>query len=262
MPLLSLEEYTDLILVCCHATYTGSGTSTEADQWLLQPFQRANAATGKRSEHETFITHIMAGALAAQQQPRALLVFSGGKTAHPDISEAAGYARVLKSFGSAWSDVSERLVLEELATDSYENLLFSIIRYWETVGRWPQNVTIITHAFKERRFLDLHAKAIKWPSARIRVQGVNPPFTREELAQTQRAELDHAYNKFEQDPYGVQQYLGAKRKARNWKGYWLEGAAYSRLGSDRATIDALLKWCGGDSGREIFPGELPWQTEG
>lgn len=74
------------------------------------------------------------------------------------MSEADSYRNVLmQCFGE--SDVVQRamadgrIVCEDAATDSYQNLLFSLIKYYEIKSKWPQMITVITHSFKEARFL-------------------------------------------------------------------------------------------------------------
>lgn len=108
--------------------YIGDGFDAGEDQWILQDFQRSNAETGKPGEHETFIAHILTGALMVEQRPRALLVFSGGMTAHSTFTEAEGYEKVFHRLGSRWESFN-RYELENWATDSYQNLLFSILRF-------------------------------------------------------------------------------------------------------------------------------------
>lgn len=95
-----------------------------------------------------------------------------------------------------------------------------------------------THAFKEERFLTLHAPAIKWPADRIRIQGINPPFTLQELRDTQHGEMNRGYGRFERDLYGVGDMLGSKRIARNWDPR--SGAAMYR--DLEPEIELLLAW--------------------
>jgi len=61
----------------------------------------------------------------------------------------------------------ERVVSEEFARDSYENLLFSLCRFFEITGRYPEKVTVIGFGFKERRFTELHRKAVRFPRERF-----------------------------------------------------------------------------------------------
>lgn len=150
----------------------------------MQPFQRSNADTLKVGEHETFLAHIQAG-MNSLHRPGTLLVFSGGITTHHQISEARSYLNACNSLRlrgrlrqtEAMLKGLSGIATEEYATDSYQNLLFSIIKFWQLTGSYPHSITVITHAFKESRFLELHAQAIHWPAERIRVQGINPPFT-------------------------------------------------------------------------------------
>ena len=244
----------DLIVVCCHATYLGDGSyASDESEWLLEDFQRSNPTTGKPSEHDTYIAHIVTGALAVQNNTQSLLVFSGGTTTKERVrSEAEGYEKV---YLGLFAKLYERYALEPYATDSYQNLLFSILQFRKLTGRYPECVTVITHAFKEDRFLTLHAPAIKWPANRIMIQGINPPFTLQELRRTQAGELERGYGRFEKDLYGVHEMLDGKRRARNWDPRLAENA----YGDLEPEVGELLGWDGGLSGLEIFPGMLPWE---
>ena len=249
----------DLIIVCCHATYLGDGqTHPEESDWLLEEFQRSKPSTGKPSEHETFIQHIITGAFMLENNPLAMLCFSGGTTTKERVrSEADGYETVyLGLFGKVHAGI-ERHVTEQYSTDSYQNLLFSILRFRTLVGRYPEFVTVITHAFKEERFLTLHAPAIKWPVHRIRVQGINPPFTLDELRETENGEMERGFGRFEKDLYGVHDMLDGKRRARNWDPRVAE-AVYGGL---EPVVTDLLNWNGSMTGLDIFPGKLPWEED-
>lgn len=170
---------TRLVIVCGHAIYHGDTAplnhpSNEAN-WALKSFQRSTPT--KAGEHETFIKHILAAVQIKQQNPKdTILVFTGGLTdaGYPELSEARGYLNALRALKHK-DDVE--VVLEELATDSFQNVLFSILAFRRRCGTYPREITIITHAFKESRFLNLHAKALRWPAKRIEVLGINPPFS-------------------------------------------------------------------------------------
>ncbi|KAK3679056.1 hypothetical protein LTR78_001509 [Recurvomyces mirabilis] len=244
----------DLIIVCCHATF--SGDNMDESSWTLQDFQRADTTTHKTSEISTFLAHITAGANLYQASGEAMLMFSGGDTTGTAWTEAKGYERIFRTHlppRDLSTPVGGGCQLEERATDSYQNLLFSILRYHELLGRYPEHITIITHAFKQQRFLELHAPAIKWPASRIRVQGINHPFTLEELRTTQRKEYENAYGLFERDLYGIREPLAGKRRKRFWKDEVAEG-----LSGDEV-VKRLLAWRGEESGVEVFPESLPWE---
>ncbi|KAK5168197.1 uncharacterized protein LTR77_006766 [Saxophila tyrrhenica] len=245
---------THLVIVCCHATYTGDGTDTSERNWILQPFQKSDPTTGKASEHETYITHILAGAQAIDNDENALLVFSGGVTASADVSEAQGYRRVLASLkdGEDWH--GDDVCTEDVSTDSFQNLLFSILKYRQHVGSFPEQITVITHAFKEKRFLNLHALAIRWPAHRIRINGINPPLTREELSRAERGEAANGYGAFEQDPFGVHPPLSNKRKTRGWDERSWESVLFPGL---EAEVVDMFRWV--RNGGVVFPSRLPWE---
>jgi hypothetical protein len=252
-------SYQNLIIVCCHAIYPAAGEDLTESQWVLQPFQASNDSTGKPGEHETFILHIKAGFQDLQNDPSALLVFSGGRTITGYWSEAKAYLRVLSMLPDHDPDLEQRILLEEAATDSYQNLLFSILAFRRHVGVYPSKVTVITHAFKERRFLELHGPAIKWPAQRIRVQGLNTPFTWAELKDVWQSEEKRGYDVFVEDPYGVRPPLSEKRISRHWKAAAIEELSFPELEPE---VKKLLEWEGGESGREIFLEKLPWELDG
>ena len=51
------------------------------------------------------------------------------------------------------STLISNVLIEDLATDSFQNLLFSILKYREATGVYPYHITVVTHDFKKRRFL-------------------------------------------------------------------------------------------------------------
>ena len=68
-----------------------------------------------------------------------------------------------------------RATTENYALDSFQNLLFSIARFHEYVGRWPSKVTVVGYEMKRARFTDLHRAAIRWPKASFHYVGIDPP---------------------------------------------------------------------------------------
>ena len=184
------------------------------------------------------------------------------------MAEAYSYGQVLlhdkRLHGAGIRDgiLQRRVAAECWATDSYQNLLFSIIYFWEKTGVWPESVTVVTHAFKQDRFLKGHCDAIRWPRDRIRVQGINPPFTNRELEEVTAFE-EKCRRQFELDPYGAREPLSGKRKLRRWDGNALTGVLGGILDDNvRGQLKRLLEWDGGESGREVFPHPLPWDGRG
>jgi len=109
------------------------------------------------------------------------IVFSGGCTnpKYPHLSEARSY---LDAASALSMDNDREVLLEELATDSYQNLVFSIAVFTRKFGHYPSNISVVTHEFKRKRFRDLHAKAICWPEQHFNVMGINPPFSGESIS--------------------------------------------------------------------------------
>lgn len=249
----------NLIIVCCHAIFHPDVSSPSfplsspynESNWHLAPFQTSNAETGKPGEHETFLSHIAAGfhvLTIGSWAGKSLLIFSGGatKTSLTPLSEARSYYHAALALalsqgqqggGSAKKLLDQgRVLLEEHATDSYQNLLFSILLFRQTTSSYPKEIRIITHAFKARRFLDLHSVAIRWPSNHIRVQGIDPVMSREEYEDTLRGEVQFGYGPWREDPLGTAELLHRKRKQRGWEeketqalGHGLEDAVKNLL---------------------------------
>lgn len=193
------------------------------------------------------------------------MVFSGGKThTESDIAEGFSYGQVLlhnrdlHSLGFREATLQRRVVAECSATDSYQNLLFSMIYFWEKVGTWPESITIVTHAFKQDRFLECHSNALRWPKEKIRVQGINPPFTSGELREVTEFE-SKCREQFQQDPYGVRTPLSTKRKQRRWDDKTQIGVLGGIVDeSIKEQLQGLLEWTGGESGKDVYPYPLPW----
>ncbi|KAL5425483.1 hypothetical protein PMIN04_002540 [Paraphaeosphaeria minitans] len=266
--------YRNLVIVCCHAIFHPDASSPEfplysphdEKNWHLADFQKSNPDTGKPGEQETFLAHTLAGidAVIGESSPdvpnRTLLVMSGGATklSLTALSEGRSYyhaalahelARGNRGGGRTHQFFSEgRIMLEEHATDSFQNLLFSIVLFRQTTGRYPKQIKVITHAFKARRFLDLHAPAIRWPSGRIQVQGIDPVMSGAEREQTIEGEEKHGITTWLQDPLGIDHVLAGKRINRGWD----EQVAEQLVEGLEDSVKELVKG--------TVPGHLPWES--
>lgn len=167
----------------------------DEDNWMISSFQRGQT--------ETFLKHIRVAAKITRKDPNAVLVFSGGQTqqfAGP-YSEAQSYwtlaASVLNEYDvpdlsynheeaadpiqedirgkSGGNHLVNRMLVEEYATDSYENLLFSIARFREYTGKYPDLITIVGLEFKKERFQNVHRTALRFPASKFRYVGIDPP---------------------------------------------------------------------------------------
>lgn len=242
-----------LIMVAGHSvTISGNLRDAETDEnvWFLLDYQK------NRGLPNAIVAHIKAGIKKAQEDPESLLIFSGGETraVTGPLTEASSYFRVADAM-DLWpesSNVRARTVTEEFATDSFENLLFSICRFREVTGRYPEKISVVSFSFKQRRFETLHAPALQFPKSRFEYIGVDPPAeTGFDLASAKQGELQNAALPFEEDPYGCHSpVLQEKRKARN---------PFSRTPPYEITcpeMKALLHYCG----PKLFPeAQVPWK---
>jgi DUF218 domain len=168
-----------LIIVCAHAVFHGSDPGL-VDHWALQPFQRAQGS--KPSEHFTFLRHIEESLNIVNNSPHLnnLIVFSGGHTnsSYPHISEARGYmnaaAWLLSHSSTLHCQLLEHATVEEHATDTFQNILFSLLKFYEVKQSYPSHVIVITHEFKAQR-VELHRRAISW-SRSFHINGIDPDF--------------------------------------------------------------------------------------
>ena len=272
IPSPTFNGIVNLVIVCCHAIFHPSPTLAnfplhspqEESNWHLAPFQKSVPQTGKPGEHETFLAHIWAGIDTVTSGPWAgnsLLVFSGGATKQDltDVSEARSYYHAALAQTLAqnhkYSGLVQtlfkrnRLLLEEHATDSFQNLLFSILLFKKTTGIYPTQIRIVTHAFKSKRFLELHAPAIGWPLDRIRVCGIDPVMSAREYEDTVKGEEKYGYTPWVEDPLGTGEVLDRKRRQRGW---------------DEDTVDRLIQDVEDVSVRTLLTGShvniLPWSN--
>lgn len=144
-----------------------------------------------------------------------------------------------------------RVFLEEFARDSYENLLFSICRFYEIAGSYPTKVTVIGFDFKSHRFTDLHRAAIGFPAGNFTYIGLKPKNENFLHSRAVSGELIAA-SQFRKDMYGCSNpSLLNKRETRN---PFKRTIPYELSCPD---LRKLLLWCGPG----LFDIEnLPWSN--
>ena len=208
------------------------------ENWVLLDFQRREAPC--------YVGHVRCGVELAAADPRSLLIFSGGQSRQEagPISEAYSYFWIAQQFD--WfghRNVAGRVITEEFARDSFENLLFGLCRFKECTGWYPEHTSFVSWAFKRERF-ELHREAIRWPANRFVYVGANDP---PEIEQAAKAEARTRAG-YIADPYSSGAEYRAKREARNpfrrQHGY----------GASCPELTGLL----GHAGPELYRGPLPW----
>jgi hypothetical protein len=193
------------IIVAGHSVLLRYKNLASDFSWALLEFQRG--------EPSFYIEHVHAAVELTHADSESLLIFSGGPTradAGPR-SEALSYYEVANHYG--WFGrlhVARRVLIEDFARDSFENLLFGICRFREYTGRYPNLVTLVSWAFKEQRF-HWHRESIGFPAERFRYAGPNNP---RDLSQALRSE-ERAVEAYRKDPYSSGDRFRAKRAERN-----------------------------------------------
>lgn len=211
-----------------------------------------------------------------------MLVFSGSKT-RPETqkSEARSYLDLCLdndfwgiSRGGEESAVGresllKRIVLEEQALDSFANFVFGMLRFWRETGNWPARITIISHAFKRARFLDLHARAARWPRGRVEFVGIDPVYMveggeewdAERAESVWRGERERGYRVWEEDMFGCGSVLRGKRRERNC---WGVGQGWFGSEEERMRSGVRSRVVSDEVGivEEVFLDEKqPWEAE-
>ena len=149
--------------------------------------------------------------------------------------------------------------LETSATDSFQNLL-SLIDFIEYTGHLPSHITIISHAFKRERFLELHCKTIRWPLDRLSYVGIDPPMEDEgKRAQIEKGEAK-ARQDWVEDWWGWGPVLGEKRYKRGWD--WTDNVFNMWDSPEWATLATIWGKEGKSGMRDSFPKKFPWEEMG
>jgi len=236
-----------LVMVPCHGVFAGSTLAEAEDEsaWQLDSWMRTHVPS--------LVGHVRGG--LADSGPDDLLMFSGGRTKREARrSEAAGYAAVAEAVwtgahaADAHAPPKPAWALEEHARDSFENLLFSVCEYRRIRGRYPESVTVVGFAFKRKRFVEQHARALRLP--RFSYLGLDRglPASMEEM------ELKSVIPLFVRDPFGCAAPLAEKRALRN---PFAEDPAAHYAAACPELAPALS-----DCGPGPFPGPFPWEASG
>lgn len=173
-----------------------------------------------------------------------------------------------KSFGFRIDP--SRVIAETHATDSYQNILFSLLQFRLLTGTYPKDVTVVTHQFKEARFMNCHFQALGLaPRGELKrggrlygagVIGVDPPEHITSQESLKQGEALRGIGLWRRDLYGTGPELADKRRKRGWVS-GMEEDLFLNKGLEEV-VEQLVCWKGGE-GNEWFPRmeELPWYQD-
>lgn len=146
---------------------------------------------------------------------------------------------------------------EEFALDSFENLIYSIGRFYELVKRYPSFIKIVGFGFKRTRFLNCHAPAIDFPEQNIEYIPMDPipnftDCTRldDYYDDLYLQEKKNALDLFQVDWYGTKESLYKKKVQRNpfkrYHQYPLPVSFQGPIENDQEFFETYVK------------GKMPW----
>lgn len=112
----------------------------------------------------------------------------------------------------------EAMLIESHATDSFQNLIFSLLLFVAETGHVPSSISVISHEFKRERFMAYHLPALGWRTDMASFHGIDPPDGPDRANRTsfEAGEL-MALKLWTADPWGCHGDLAAKRVSRGWR---------------------------------------------
>jgi hypothetical protein len=148
------------------------------------------------------------------------------------------------------SNINIQVGLEEYATDSYQNVLFSICRFYEITQSYPSKITMVGYDFKYNRFMDIIRNSLflydNIQFTYIAIKPNNQNFNYMNAVNGEKV----AYNELLGDKYGC--YTDDLRNKRILRNPFNRVSPYS---VSNPQLRDIINWCGPD----YFPGRLPWK---
>ncbi|KFZ01169.1 hypothetical protein V501_10165, partial [Pseudogymnoascus sp. VKM F-4519 (FW-2642)] len=161
-----------LVVVCCLATWVG--TKDTEDKWVGMPAQGTRKGWGmdvaNPQERECWKKHIWKGLeVLKEMDGEGVLMFSGGPwydnsrisaaKSYQDFARASNYWGYLR--GDKYKDYPSRIITEDRAMDSLQNVMFSLIEFNIRYKNFPEEMRVISYELKRERFENIHFKTAK-----------------------------------------------------------------------------------------------------
>lgn len=251
-----LSMATHLVLVPGHAVLRDEKLGVKSEgAWTLETFQKGHGVV------ETILEHMRTALTYVHNDPESIAIFSGGLTRPGSgvMSEGASYLRAIQLsyyFDMPSPGLEERLFSEDFARDSFENLVFSIARFFEITRTFPKKITVVGLEYKRQRFVDLHRAAIGFPAHKFHYVGFDVPEMRGQGKDGVKPVFSDTHNvaAFTEDPYGC----AKGRATREKRNPYFRTPPYP-LSVDNPMFRALLAYCG--TAKAPFLDQLPWNTD-
>ena len=248
---IDYSSMTDLIIVSGHAVYSHYSYKecTDPSNWRLMQHQKAE------NHLSAFLEHIATGIDLTYNNPSALLIFSGGstRTEIKPFSEGSAYWKVAQNCNYSkfkhFESIQSRAFTEDYAMDSFQNILFSICRFYEITGNYPSSITAISWSYKKTRFEKLHRRALDYPKSQFTFLGIDGSVNISDNAWRYEK---MAIELFKQDLFGCYAKLKETRIFRN---PYFRSLPYPHQCPHLAP---LFNICADSEGFEVLNLKLPW----
>jgi len=209
----SLSNIQNLIIVPGHALLKDEALAkqdltyySDENHWVLESFQKG--------EVKYYIQHVQAGLKLLMKDDESILIFSGGRTrpGHKKWSEAKSYLAVAQALPEWDKAFSDRMMTEDFARDSIQNICFPLFLYHQQFDIFPEHLTVVNWKFKADRF-ELHRQTLGFPAKEFTYFGVNNPL-KKNLDGALKGEAK-TLQQFTDNPFGLSEELKQKRAARD-----------------------------------------------
>ncbi|KFY35811.1 hypothetical protein V494_05570 [Pseudogymnoascus sp. VKM F-4513 (FW-928)] len=163
---------TKLVVVCCLATWVGSMDT--GNEWIAMPefgnWTGCDLDMATPSEKECWKRQILKGLEVLKgMDGQGVLMFSGGPwlewnqtsaaTSYRNLAKASDYWGYFE--GEKYKDYPSRILREERAMDSLQNIMFSLTEFNRRYRYFPEEMTVISYELKRARFEKLHFRTAK-----------------------------------------------------------------------------------------------------